>query len=67
MYNNIINNIIITSPTNVTATSDNYTTKGQTKQWAGRDTIYFIAALRGDEILQSTNEAKVVKYILLLL
>ncbi len=68
MYNNIIINIIITSPTNPTATWDNYLiTDVQTRQWAGQENIYYIAALRNDDTLQSTDEATVVYYKLLLL
>jgi hypothetical protein len=68
MDNNIIINIIITSPTNPTATWDNYLiTDVQTRQWAGQENIYYIAALRNDDTLQSTDEATVVYYKLLLL
>ena len=67
MDNIIIINIIITSPTNPTATWDNLITDVQTRQWAGRENIYYIAALRNDDTLQSTDEAAVLYYILLLL
>ena len=68
MDNIIIINIIITSPTNPTATWDNYLiTDVQTRQWAGQENIYYIAALRNDDTLQSTDEATVVYYKLLLL